>query len=127
MSENSGDVRVTVKHQETEEKITATYSFGNSLAEIVERFGEEIVYSNALVGMKTAFRNKLYSLTHNTEGEPAAKDGEAAIALLDGWKPGVAGERKAKDPTMALAAVLAGMPEEQRAAEIKRLREAIGI
>ena len=77
-----------------------------------------MVYSSAVVGMKTSLRNRLSALIHGDN----AKTAEEAIAELTDWKPGVVGTRKSKDPTQAFLELYTKANDEQKAEMLKALQ-----
>ena len=106
----SGVIEVTAKKDDAE--ATIEYDFGADLNEMVEKFTDNVVYTNARAQMKivlqAAMRRRLEA------GQPCED-------LAANWKPGVQMERIV-DPIAAAKAKYAGMSEEERAAFLEDLR-----
>ena len=118
-----GSVTVNVTHQTTKEKIAIPYEFGDTLEELIERWGKDCVLSNAVIGMKTQLRNRLYSITHAAEGEePQAADASTAVAMLEGWKPTTVGTRVGADPLESLKKKFLALSKEERLRVLEDLR-----
>lgn len=102
LPENIGDVEVAVKHVLTGEHVKIQRSLGNTLSELVSNWGEDVVTSNAIIGIKTQLRNKLYSMIGSgsfSDEEDAKKNcptAEQALAELEDWTPSIqiSGQRK---------------------------------
>lgn len=73
------EVEVTVNGQSVE----AVCSLPETIAEMIEAYGEEVVTKYAHIGLKTSFRNKLRSLL--TGKNPMSRD--EALAAMDSWDP----------------------------------------
>ena len=127
-----GIVTVTTNHAATGEPIELSTDLTDSVDEMVEAFGAEVVYSYAKIGMRTAFRNRLFSLAHkgakNKEGVngpvPTA-DAADAIAKMEDWKPSLAAIRTAKDPEAAIADKISKLEGPAKQAKIDQIRAMI--
>ena len=92
------------------------FDFGGNTAAAVEKFGEEVVYSNfvraATITAQAAIRRMLES----------GKSQEEITSAMQSWKPGVQLERTV-DPVASVLGKFGSMsPEEQRAL-IKQLQQ----
>lgn len=123
-TELTGDVSVSVKAQDGT-VVTLEHSFGNDVSSLIEQYGEAVVFSHAIIGMKTSLRNALYSKTH---GE-SALSADAAKAALAEWKPSVAGARAVgskKDPVANFLKAFEGMSDDAKAAMLAQLQASLG-
>ena len=97
--------------------ITVTYDFGENLAEAVQLFGEEVVFTgfrhNATIALQGLVRPELDKGT----------DPEAIKQKAAAWKPGVV-TRSASDPISAIVGKWATMTDEQRKALMQKLKAA---
>ena len=97
-------IEVTAKTTEHPDPQTITYDFGDTLKEMTELFGEDVVFSSAraqmIVGLQARMRNLI-------------NDGKDPAVLADIWKPGV----KSSAPVDHLAAartLVKGMDDDAR-------------
>lgn len=93
--------------------VEVDFDFGDNLAAIVSKFGEDVAFKASLAALKVQFQAWLRAQV------TAGKDGGAIQAELNanGWKPG---ERRAgKSPQDKLRGLLDAMSPEERAAFIK--------
>ena len=103
----SGNVLIEASEKSSSKKLSATYNFGASLAEAIEKFGEDVVFSG--------FR-RTSVITAQGIMRRLAKTGktDAEIqAAISGWKPGVAAER-ISDPVARLKSMFSSMSAEER-------------
>lgn len=105
----SGVIEVTAKKGERE--ATITYDFGKDLDEMVEKFGADIVFTNARANMKISLQGVM---RRNLEA------GQSCDTLTETWKPGQIAERTV-DPLAAAQKAYAGMSDEEREAFIAQL------
>ena len=105
-----GFIEVTAKKNDSE--ATINYDFGEDLTEMIEKFTESVVFTNARANMKivlqAAMRRRLEA-------------GQPCDDLVDNWKPGVQMERIV-DPIAAAKAKYATMSDEEKAAFLEDLR-----
>ncbi len=90
------------------------YTFGNSLADMVSIFGEDVVTAKALNGLTVAVQGHARGLIR------AGKTAEEIVTAMETWKPG--SPRVAKSPEDKARELLAALPAEQRDALLKELR-----
>jgi hypothetical protein len=95
---------------------SVNYDFGDSLAEMIEKFGDETVYSNALANMKVALQGRM---------RPMLKEGKDVKMLETMWKPGIQLGRII-DPISAAKQAFATMDDDARAAFLQQLQEMQG-
>lgn len=95
--------------------LTVSYDFGENLQDAIAKFGEEIVFSNAVQSMKIS----LQALIRRgfDKGVEDSQIAEQAAA----WKPGVAAQRQS-DPVAAITAKWANLSPEARAELLKKLK-----
>ena len=101
---------ISAKHS-NERSITAEYDFGANLAECAEKFGDDVVFRNAVqqmtVSLQGFIRTKL-----GKEGDAKVSDAQIATDVA-AWVPGLRQPGKSKvDKAKDL---LEGMSEEDRA------------
>lgn len=105
-------MQVSCKNPSVSREITVEYDFGASLAEAVEKFGEDIVFSgfvaDAKVGLQAIVRARLGKIDDEYMSD------EEILAEAAQWKPGV--RKQAADPMAKLQALLSKLSPEQRAA-----------
>lgn len=108
-SEASGVIEVPAKKDDLE--ATITYDFGKDLDDMVEKFGGEVVFTNARANMKIGLQSAMRRYL------VAGKD---CSELVTAWKPGVQMERTV-DPLSVAKKAYANMSDEEKAAFIANL------
>ena len=106
----SGVIEVSAKKNDTEASIN--YDFGENLEEMVEKFTDSVVFTNARANMKIVLQAAM---------RRRIEAGQPVDDLATTWKPGVQMERIV-DPIAAAKAKYATMDEDQRAAFLEELR-----
>ena len=106
-----GIIEVSAKKNEAE--ATINYDFGENLEEMVEKFTDSVVFTNARAQMKITLQA---AMRRRLEANQPTDD------LADSWKPGVQMERIV-DPIAAAKAKYATMTDEERTAFLAELRE----
>ena len=95
--------------------LTVSYDFGENLQDAINKFGEEIVFSNAVQSMKISLQALIRrGFDKGTEDSVIAQQAAA-------WKPGVAAQRVA-DPVAAITQKWAALDPEARAELLKKLK-----
>ena len=98
-------------------KVSASiaYDFGDNLAAAVEKFGEEVVFTNfkrtAVITGQAAIRRML---------EKGKTQDEVTTSMAD-WKPGVALERNV-DPVGSFMAKWATMSKAEKKAQLEKMK-----
>jgi len=89
------------------------YNFGSNLPDMVSKFGEDVVYSQARAQMKVRLQaaKRIYM-----------KAGKDVASLVTKFIPGVAMERLPQDMSKASEAYFDGLSEEEQDAMIARLQ-----
>lgn len=106
-------IEVTAKKGARE--ITTNYDFGDSLAQAVELFGEEVVFSNMRQSMKISLQALI------RRGIEKGQSDEEIIAAAAAWKPGVASERQS-NPVAAVLSKWATLDDATKAELLKKLK-----
>lgn len=133
---------INVKAPKVNREVSFEYDFGSNLKEMIAKFGEDMVYNQALDNMVIACqavaRNKLergqkFEKTADGGYRVTEKDkkkflSDAAIVkeMTEEWKPEM---RKAADPEKVKAEMvkrLSKLSEEEKAAMIEELKKSIG-
>ncbi len=95
-------------------EVTVQYSIGDTVAELVEQFGEEVVYNRArqsvIIAVQAFLRGQLEQEKTPEEIQDAVRD----------WKPGV--RKPAKSPEDRAREALNAMTPEQRQALLQELK-----
>jgi len=104
-----------VKHAD-ESTVVCTYDVGSNLQDALQKWGEDVVFYNFVIGAKTSKRNKLFSLTHGKE----PKSAEEALLALEDWVPSV-GQVKGKDKADKAMELFNSMTDEERQAFLDSL------
>lgn len=95
--------------------LTVSYDFGENLQDAVAKFGEEIVFSNAVQSMKISLQALIRrGFDKGTEDSVIAQQAAA-------WKPGVAAQRQS-DPVATITSKWAALSAEDRAELLKKLK-----
>lgn len=106
----TGVIEVTAKLQSGDEA-TVPYNFGTDLDDMVEKFGRDIVFTNARSNMKIALQGQIRRRL--TAKQPCDD-------LATSWKPGQIAERIV-DPVAAAKNHMAKLSDEEREAFIASL------
>ena len=88
------------------------YDFGDSIDEMVELFGDDVVFSNARQKMKIGLQAAMRSYL---------KQGQDIGTLMEKFKPGVVMEKLPTDMNKATESYFAGLSEDEQDAMIARL------
>ena len=111
----TGTIHVTAK--KNGKQATIVYTFGKDLKDMVELYGEETVFSQALAQMKIKLQAAMR----------AYLDAERDIAeLCTTWKPGVALPKIPKDPSVATVNYFDKLSKEEKAEMIEKLKARLG-
>ena len=106
-------VEITAK--KNDRAVTISYDFGENLQEMAEKFGENVVYTNArksfIITAQAAIRRMI----------EAGRSDEEIQQKMSLWKPGVALERTV-DPVAALMRSWSTMDEKQKAEILAKLK-----
>lgn len=89
--------------------------FGETAAESIQAFGDEVVNSNFIANAKVVAQAAV------RRGLEAGKSPEEIVVMMEPWRPGVAIERVA-DPLSAALAKYGTMSKEDQDEFIKQLR-----
>ena len=110
-----GENTINATTKDSERTVGVEYDFGKTLAESVEKFGEEVVHNNfqaqAVISLQSLLRRGI-------KGE---KNDEEIAKMASEWMPGMktvtrkSAQEKVKD-------AFAGMTDEDRKALLKELR-----
>jgi hypothetical protein len=103
------------KEKGTKKSATIGYNFGDSLADMVKMFGENVVMSNAKKSMVITAQAVMRRYLE------AGKDQAAITTSLAAWKPGVALERIV-DPVGSITANWDKLDKTQKAALLAKLK-----
>jgi len=105
-------VKVKATAPKVSKSCEVEYDFGSNTQEMVERFGEEVVFNMALDTAVIRLQAILRS---------ALEKGLDPQKTADGWKPGVKRVAAAKDPIAAIKAAFATMTPDQKKEFLKQL------
>jgi len=108
------NIDVTAKKGANE--VTVQFDFGDNLASMTEKFGEDIVFGNARQSMKITLQALL------RRGIEAGKDAATIATEAAAWKPGQISQRSS-DPVAAITAKWASLDENARKELLRKLRE----
>ena len=103
----SGNVLIEATEKSSSKKLSATSNFGASLAEAIEKFGEDVVFSGFRRTSVITAQGIMRRLAK------AGKSDAEIQAAISGWKPGVAAER-ISDPVARLKSMFSSMSAEER-------------
>ena len=95
--------------------LTVTYDFGENLQDAIAKFGEDIIFTNAIQSMKISLQALI------RRGFDKGLDNDTIAAQAAAWKPGVAAQRTA-DPVATITAKWAALDAEARAELLKKLK-----
>jgi hypothetical protein len=109
------EVTAKKKIGDVDKAATIAYDFGENLKDMIAKFGEEVVFTNArgsfVITAQAAMRRYL-------EG---GKSAEEVSAIMASWKPGVALARQV-DPVASLVAQWGSYSPEKQQEILKKLR-----
>ena len=108
--DKKGCVEIVARKDGKEAKVF--YDYGDNVVEMIDLFGEEVVFSNArgkmIIGLQAAMRARL-------------KAGSSIEDLMSKYKPGVALEKIPTDMNKATEDYFAGLSEDEQDAMIAKL------
>lgn len=105
----------TINASKNNVTVHADYDFGENLEAMRQKFGDEIVYSNARQQMKIGIQALMRRKIEKGENEAAIKQAVAE------YVPGMAGERQ--DPVEKFKSRWASLPDGEREAILKELQK----
>lgn len=108
--------QIDVTAKKGENSVTVPYDFGANLDEMVEKFGKDVVFSNARQAMKITLQALI------RRGIEAGKPDDAIVSEASAWIPGVQSERKS-DPISLITAKWGQLSEEDRREMLKKLKQ----
>ena len=103
----SGNVLIEATEKTSGKKVAVTYNFGASLAEAIEKFGAEVVFSGFRRTSVITAQGVMRRLAK------AGKSDAEIQAAITNWKPGVQAER-ISDPVARLKSMFSSMSAEER-------------
>ena len=109
--------QITAKKKigDVDKEASINYDFGADLNEMAQKFGKEVVFTNArgsfIITAQAAMRRYLET----------GKSPKEIADLMTAWKPGVALARVV-DPVAAITAAWGSMSEEQKADVLRKLK-----
>ena len=109
----TGVIEVSAKKEGFDE-VRIQYDFGANLAEMTEKFGEDIVFTNARANMKITLQGVIRRYI------AAGKNASEIADVVATWKPGMQLERTV-DPIAAARKAMANMDEDAKKAFIEKL------
>ncbi len=107
-------IEVTAKKGEV--AVTVPYDFGANLEEMTNKFGADVVFSNARQSMKITLQAQI------RRGIESGLPEETIKTQAQAWIPGVQSERKA-DPISLITAKWGQLSEEERKEMLKKLKQ----
>ena len=112
---------ITTKEPGTDRTLTVDYNFGDTLADAVAAFGEDVVMSGFKADARVGLQAKIRGMLKATEEDSEAPkyDDDAVIAAIADWKPGIK-TRTSADPMAKLLAMLEKLDPAQRAALLSK-------
>lgn len=106
-----GMIEVVAKKGDGE--ATVSYDFGDNLADAVEKFTEDVVFTNFRQAAKITLQAGL---------RRCLETGKDAVEFAARFKPGVQTATGAVDPVAAMKAKFASMDDEERTAFLNELK-----
>lgn len=100
-------IAATKKVNDEDRSAAITYDFGDSVDEMVDKFGEEVVRSNAIRNFKITAQAAMRRMLEKGESQEAIAD------KMSNWKPGIQMERTV-DVKGAFLAKWKDMTQEER-------------
>ena len=101
--------QVSAKLSDMEESVTVEYDFGDNLADAVEKYGEETVFSRWVAAARIDLQAYMRGLIKQK------KTPEEIAEAVENWQPGVKVARS-KSAAEKLETLLSKLSEEERAA-----------
>lgn len=105
---------------EVKEEITETvqYDFGENVLDAVDKFGEEVVFTNFKQSAVIALQSRMRSLVVGSKDTPGVR-GKALQKAVSEWKPGVKTITR-KSPAEKIKGLLEGKSPEEIAELLKQ-------
>ena len=113
-------MQVSCKNPSVNREITIEFNFGATLAESIEMFGEDVVFSSFVADSKVGLQAYVRARLGKSDDEYMSD--EEILAEAAQWKPGM--RKQAADPMAKLQALLGKLSPEQRAAILQGAIEA---
>ncbi len=103
----------------TDRVVEVDYDFGETLEEMVKKFGEEAVHSNARASFTVSLQGIVRNAMKVKEGETEKTD-EEIQALVNEWTPGT--RKPGKSKLEKAQDLVGGLSAEEKEALLKQLR-----
>lgn len=113
----SGIIEVKAK-SEGQEEVSVSYDFGKDLDDMVDKFGKDIVFTNARAQMKI-------KLQANMRTWMSAEPPRDVAAMAAMWKPGAVVDRALDPVTVAKNYVATLATPEEKAAFLEQIKSAL--
>jgi hypothetical protein len=78
------NMEITAQKKDGGRQVIVNYDFGDSLEEMIEKFGADVVQSNSVANMRITAQSVI------RRGIEREETDEEIQATIDNWKPGVA-------------------------------------
>lgn len=98
--------------------LTVSYDFGSSIQEMIEKFGEQVVMTNAVQAMKISLQARIRAAFDK------GLDDQTIAADCASWKPGVQSQRTS-DPVAAILSKWSTLDPEAKAEMLKKLKQSV--
>jgi len=102
--------------KQTYAEISVKYDFGDNLADLIKKCGEDAVFTDAVSAQRVKLQARLRAL-HAQNPDPEFIQAEA-----DKWVSGITAPRTAVDPTTAILSQFANWPKEKQKEFLKKLQ-----
>lgn len=110
---------IEIKAKADDKEAVVTYTFGETVEEMIELFGPEVVFSNARQAMKITAQSAMRRMLRSDTPEAEIQE------KISAWKPGVQMERTV-DPVAAFKNKFVGMDQDAKKALIAELKGQLG-
>ena len=107
-------MQVSAKRRDSDREVVVEYHFGDTVEELVENFGEDIIFQHARGSLTVSLQSYIRSQID------AEKSDEEIQDAADQWRPGQ--RRKAKSKADKVLEELSNMSEEERLAVLQKYR-----
>ena len=116
VKDDNGNVMKDEEGKPIYAEASANYDFGETLADLIAKCGEDVVRSNAIANMKVSLQSRIRAL------HKANPDQAAIQAQVDQWVPGVVAPKVTVDPMQAVLAQFGNWPKEKQKEFLKSLQ-----
>jgi hypothetical protein len=118
-------IKIETNAPKTDRSLEVEYDFGDTCAEAIAKFGEEVVFSNFKQSVVISLQGLVRRYLEKKDDKHISD--EDIITKVAAWKPGVAAARTGENIQEKALKAFATMSAEDKASFIEKLKQSMGV